>query len=154
MQKLEIILNEIEKNIEFHELVNEKVSKVPTGWHLEHLMLVINNVIFSIEKSNPSDYRFNYKPVRFIIMTAGKMPRGKGRAPKGVQPSEDEKRTIESLRAQFEKTRISVAKLATLNKNQFFPHPYFGNMKLKSTIKFLGIHSNHHLDIVKDIIRP
>lgn len=152
MQKLENVLNQIEQNIEFHERVNESVSKVSVGWQLEHTMLVINNVVEALEKSNAKEYRFKYTPIRFFIMAIGKIPRGKGRAPKGVNPLEEEPRTIEGLKTQLEKAKLSIQKLPTLNKDQFFIHPLFGNMKRNSTIKFLGIHSNHHLAIIKDIL--
>jgi hypothetical protein len=151
MQQLENILNEINRRIEFHEKLSENVSKVSIGWHLEHTMLVLINVAQAIEASNPSDYRFQFKLIRYVIMTIKKIPRGKARAPKGVCPAE-EGRTVKSLQAQLQSARLSVQKLGTLNKNQFFAHPYFGNMKLKAAVKFLGIHSNHHLAIVKDIL--
>ena len=152
MQKLEIILKEIDQLIEFHERLKTDVSQVSVGWQLEHVMMVINNVVTAMEKSNPSDYRFKYSPIRFVIMTFGKIPRGKGKAPKGVQPLEQETRTIESLRLHYENAKLSVEKLPQLDKNQFFIHPLFGYMKRNSTIKFLGIHSNHHLKIIRDII--
>ncbi|MDP4797282.1 MAG: hypothetical protein NWQ27_06760 [Crocinitomicaceae bacterium] len=153
MNKLEIILNEVERNIEFHENVNQNVSRASIGWQLEHLMLVINNVAAAIEKSNPNDYKFKYKPIRFVIMTIKKMPRGKARAPKGVMPNKELTRTSESMQKQLEIARASTQKLYNLDKNQFFVHPYFGNMRRNAAIKFLGIHSNHHLAIVKDILR-
>jgi len=152
MQKLERILNEVERNIEFNELLNENVSHATVGWQLEHLMLVLNNVIATLEKSNPNDYTFKYKPIRFVIMTIGKMPRGKARAPKSVTPTEVEVRTLEGLQKQLEMAKTSVQKLKKLDRNHFFVHPYFGNMKKNAAIKFLGIHSNHHLKIVKDIL--
>lgn len=151
MEKLEIILNEIERNIEFHEKCVENISKANVGWHLEHLMMVINNVVLAIEKSNSSDFKFQFKPIRFYIMYRQNIPRGKGRSPKSVLPQE-EIRTIEGLKVRLETTKLSIQKLPKLEKNQFFAHPYFGNMKLKSAIKFLGIHSNHHLAIIRDII--
>lgn len=152
MQKLESVLNQIERNIEFHERVNERVSKVSVGWQLEHTMLVINNVVEALEKSNPKDYRFKNTPIRFFIMVIGKIPRGKARAPKGVRPPEEVIRTTESLSTQLELTKLSIQKLPNMDKNQFFAHPYFGNMKRNAAIKFLGIHSNHHLKIIKDVI--
>ena len=153
MKKLDRIVKEIENNIEFHENVNKSVSQVSVGWQLEHMMLVIANVVAALEKSNRVDYKLKYKAIRFFIMATGKIPRGKGRAPKGVTPVEETARTIENLNDQLEKVRMSVLKLAKLDKHNFFTHPYFGNMKRDAAIKFLRIHSNHHLKIVHDILK-
>ena len=152
MEKLEIVLKEIEDHIQFHEQVNQSISQVSVGWQLEHLMLVINNVVATMKNSDPKAYKFVYKPVRLYVMLKGKIPRGKGKAPKGVVPPEEEKRTIENLKAQLAITRNSIQKLTKLHKKQFFKHPLFGNMRRNAAIKFLGIHSNHHLAIVKDIL--
>lgn len=157
MRKLDIVLKEIESNIEFHDRVNTAVSLATVAWQLEHIMLVINNVVASIENSSPKDYTFKYKPIRFVIMTIGKIPRGKARAPKGVQPAEETGENQipkeEQLRVQFAKAKLSIEKLAILDKNQFFAHPYFGNMKRNAAIRFLRIHSNHHLRIIGDILK-
>lgn len=151
MKKLEALLNQIEQHIPFQATERKSVSQVSAGWHLEHSMLVLNGVVRTIEASNPSEYKFQWKPIRFVIMTFKNIPRGKGRAPSRVQPTVEFNEA--SLREHLAKTREAIQKLNGLGKNQFFPHPYFGNMKLKSAIKFLGIHTTHHLNIVRDIVK-
>jgi hypothetical protein len=42
--------------------------------------------------------------------------------------------------------------LELVSRDHFFEHPYFGKLKLKETIRFLEIHTQHHLDIIRDII--
>lgn len=42
--------------------------------------------------------------------------------------------------------------LASLDENQFFTHTLFKQLNKKQTLKFLGLHTNHHLKIVKDIL--
>jgi hypothetical protein len=39
-----------------------------------------------------------------------------------------------------------------VSKDHFFEHPYFGKLKLKETIRFLEIHTTHHLSIIEDIV--
>lgn len=151
MRKLEIVLSEIETNLEHHDLIDPTISAVSIGWQLEHIMMVINSVVATIEKSNPEDYAFQFKPIRYYILFRKKIPRGRAKAPKVVQPVNDHTRSQETLRLQLEQTKASIQTLKNCQKGQFFAHPYFGNMKRNAAIRFLAIHSNHHLDIVKDI---
>ena len=151
MKKLEGLLNQIEQHIPFHEAERQSVSSASVGWHLEHCMLVLNGVVRTIEASSPNEYKFQWKPIRCVIMTVKKIPRGKGRAPSRVQPTVEFNEA--SLREHLLRTREAIKKLNSLGRNQFFSHPYFGNMKLKAAIKFLGIHTTHHLSIVHDIVK-
>lgn len=150
MKKLEHLLNEIERNIPHFEKLNLNVSKVTVGWQLEHAMLVLDSVIYSIEVSKPEEYTRKWNKNRAIVMTIQKIPRGRAKAPSRVQPADEFNET--TLFEHLAKTRKNVSKLKRLNKNQFFPHPYLGHMKLKSTIKFLGVHTKHHLKIVDEIV--
>lgn len=151
MKKLEYLLSKIEKDIPLFEKKNTSVSQVSIGWQLEHVMLVMNSIIKAIEVSEPADYIYKWNLSRVVVMTTGNIPRGKAKAPSRVQPREEFTET--SLKMHLAKTRESVGKLSYMSNNQFFPHPSLGHMKLKTTIKFLGIHTKHHLKIVDDILK-
>jgi hypothetical protein len=79
-----------------------------------------------------------------------KIPRGKAKAPAAVMPKSEV--TEESLKLQFAKINASINELTMLDKNSNFNHPYFGMLNLSSTIKFLEIHTKHHLKIIEEII--
>jgi hypothetical protein len=79
-----------------------------------------------------------------------KIPRGKVRAPKSVQPKESF--NTESLKQHLEVSKINLEKLNTLNANSYFEHPFLGHLKLKSTIRFIKLHTQHHYNIIKEII--
>ena len=44
-------------------------------------------------------------------------------------------------------------KLENISKDHYFEHPFFGKIKRKETIRFLEIHTNHHLKIIDDILK-
>ena len=49
------------------------------------------------------------------------------------------------------KDRLDV--LNTLQPNNYFTHPYFGQLNLKAAIKILNLHTKHHITIINDIIK-
>jgi hypothetical protein len=79
-----------------------------------------------------------------------RIPRGRAKAPKVVQPKANF--NTETLKNHLEKGKTKLAELDTIGDKNYFEHPYFGHLRLKPTIKFLEIHTNHHLKIINDII--
>ena len=84
-----------------------------------------------------------------FIKSINKIPRGKGKAPKVVQPIEPA--TVALLISKLEIAKNNLNELESLNTNSYFTHPYFGNLNLKKALWFLKLHTNHHLKIIKDI---
>ena len=91
--------------------------------------------------------RFNFN--RIFIQSINKIPRGKVKAPKVVQPLEPA--TAALLISKLEIAKNNLVDLETINTNSYFTHPYFGDLNLKKTLWFLNLHTNHHLKIIKDI---
>jgi hypothetical protein len=149
MEDLQAQLIELGNRIQNQEILNPLVSKSSVGWHIEHTLLVMNLTIDSIQKSNPDNYKKAFNFNRFIVFVMNKIPRGKVRAPKAVQPKEDF--TTESLKVHLEKSKHNLEKLNTLNPNAYFNHPFMGHLKLKPTIRFIKLHTQHHLNIIKEI---
>lgn len=148
MNKLETLISRLENYIPNCEIHNSKVSTANIGWHLEHSFLTIKLITEGLKDSDPSQYKWIFKLSRIIIFTIKKIPRGKAKSPKVVIP---EKYDIETLKKHIVLVKQSVQELNHLDPNKYFYHPYFGNLKLKATIKFLEIHTNHHLEIIQDI---
>ena len=151
MKKLQSIITQLESHIPDFEKTNLTVSTSTIGWQIEHSLLVINKVVSEIKKSNPSDYKWKFNKNRFLVQTIlRKIPRGRVRAPKTVQPSEEI--TLEHLKSQLEITRNNLAGLQSLEAKNYFTHPFMGDLNLKTTIDFLGLHTKHHLKIIEDIL--
>ena len=148
--KLESLLNQLEFYIPSSESINLQVSQTTVGWQIEHSLLTINGIVSALQKSNPKDYNWKFSLMKLIILTTKKIPRGKAKAPKVVVP----KGLInnDDLQEHLSKTRDAIKALEMVSKDQFFEHPYFGKLKLKETIRFLEIHTDHHLNIIEDIV--
>ena len=150
MLDLKTLIQSLENQIVNHKTTNLDISKSSIGWHIDHSLLVINGIIEQLKKSNPELYRKHFNWKRFYIQMRGEIPRGKGKAPKVVQPTEIT--SVEKLMAQLENAKKNILELELLSPSNYFSHPYFGDLNLKSTIWFLKMHTNHHLKIINDII--
>ena len=151
MDKLSALIKELETKIPFSEKLNLSVSRSSVGWHIQHTILASMQIIAAIEKSNPSDYHWEFNFKKILVFTLNKIPRGKAKAPKSVLPSGEIVKDDLLRDLQVLKNRIKL--LPGLQPDNFFKHPFFGNLNLKATVKMLNIHTRHHIDIINDIIR-
>ena len=151
MNQLTQLVYEMEDYVSKYESENVKFSTASVGWHIEHSMMTINKIIYALEYSDSTKYQWSFKLSRYIIFTLGKIPRGKAKAPSVVLPSETI--SLDTLKSHIAEAKIQATKLNSLLANSYFKHPYFGDLKLKQAIRMLEIHTNHHLSIVRDILR-
>jgi hypothetical protein len=151
MNPLLPLLQQLESHISNFEKTNPKVSNSTVGWQIDHCLLVINGVISQLEVSNPTEFQSKFNFPKFIVFTMGKIPRGKARAPKTVNPTE--KATVIELQTKIELAKNNILKLTSFSENLFFKHPFFGDLNKKQTEKFLAIHTKHHLKIIEDILK-
>ena len=141
--------NLLKNYIQYKDKGNLKVSKANIGWHLDHSLKVINSVCATLRISNANDYRKEFNGFRILTFALGFFPRGKAKSPKRVlPPSIIKKKDIEN---QLEEAIKNIASIKELQENQYFTHPIFKQLNKKQTVRFLKLHTNHHLKIVKDI---
>jgi hypothetical protein len=151
MKSLYHLLLQLENHIPNLEKTNPKVSNSTVGWQIDHCLLVINGIIGQLEISNPSKFQPKWNFPKFMVFTTGKIPRGKAKAPKVVIPIQVA--THEELITKLAAAKNNVLKLDTFSENQFFNHPFFKDLNVKQTKRFLTIHTKHHLKIIEDILK-
>jgi hypothetical protein len=152
-RRIEIVntlLSEIEAHIPNKEIRNRAVSNSDIGWQLDHSLKVFNAVSIWIANSKPEDYKRNFNVWRLILFPLCYIPRGKAKAPKIVRPPEVIKQ--EDLISQLQTARTHIVKLKTLPKKAYFKHYIFGMLSKKQTLRFLEMHTKHHLKIINDIL--
>jgi hypothetical protein len=150
MKKIEQLLLMLEKNIHNHQQFNSDISEAPVGWHIEHSLLTISVIIDALKKSDPAKFKYSFKLAKVVVFGLNKIPRGRGKAPKVVQPKNYD---ADNLVNHLKVMKTKVLELQSISPNQHFQHPYFGNLKLRETIRFLEIHTKHHYKIIEDIIK-
>ena len=151
MEKLLRQVKQLELYIPEYAAHQPAVSAGNVGWHIQHTLMVFNIVITEIEKSDPTLFKRKFNKRKLLIFLLNKIPRGRVKAPKIVEPTGEN--IPETLVLPMERVIAKINSLSHLQKNNHFPHPFLGNLNLKETIKFLRIHTNHHLKIIEDILK-
>jgi hypothetical protein len=145
------LIEETGSFIQRFDLVNEKVSAGSIGWHIEHSFLTNDVIIESLKRSDPAMYKSSFSFSRLYVFTMKKIPRGRAQSPKPVRPKEIA--TLDTLSKHLLLTRDKINELHQVSPDRFFKHPMFGMLKLKPALRFLEIHTRHHLEIIRDITR-
>jgi hypothetical protein len=151
METLRILLDDLESKIASKDSINPLVSTSNVSWHIAHSLKVINAIAETVKISNPEEYQWRFNFSRSLINILGFIPRGKGKAPKAVVPTDVQ--TSEQLREALQTAKQMLLELEHLDGKSHFMHPYFGQLNLKQTKKFLAIHTKHHLKIIDDILK-
>ena len=101
--------------------------------------------------SKVENYKRRFNIGRAIMFTLNKIPRGKAESPKQVKPA-----TIiiaDSMYLHLKQAEYHAGLIDELPKKAHFRHPYVGTLNKKQAKRFLKIHTNHHLSIIRDILK-
>ena len=142
-------IDELQSAIADKDLFSESVSSVNIGWQVEHSLLVLNAVSRTLKSSEPKEFTKKFNLLKLVLFTVGKFPRGKAQSPKSVRPKSE--LSAEELGKLAMTVRENVSNLSSLESGKFFKHPMFGNLRLKDSIRFLELHTEHHLRIIRAI---
>lgn len=144
-------LKEIEQYIVLRDSLDPGVSKVPVAWHLAHSLITINRIYETLEASDPESFKSSFSIPRTISLTFGFIPRGRAQSPQSVRPPEIIK--TEDIYAHLQEARLNLEKFSSLNKKAHFEHPVFKKTNKRQAMRFLKVHTVHHLKIVQDILK-
>lgn len=144
--------DQLEHYFEKGNIVSSATSQKGIYWHVDHCLRILEGVPDAMRQSKPADYKAKSSLMKSIIMTTGWIPRGKGKSPKQVLPDENVLDAA-TVKKRFDRAFHEVNNAATLPDTSFFKHPLFGCLKRDEALKFLKIHTNHHLKIMRDIVR-
>ena len=73
-----------------------------------------------------------------------------GKSPKYVLPPEHiEKAQLDN---QLSTAKTLIPQLGGVTNKATFKHPYFGILTKRQSIRFIEVHTKHHLKIIRDIL--
>ncbi|NER17007.1 DUF1569 domain-containing protein [Spongiivirga citrea] len=140
----------LEKYIQHRDVKNTNVSQVAVAWHLDHTLKTINRIAENLETSDPNLYESSFSVPRLMSNTFGFIPRGRAESPQNVRPPEIIK--TEDIYNQIKEVKQNLEKIDSLDEKVFFEHPVFNNLNRDQTRRFLKVHTQHHLKIIRDIL--
>ncbi len=141
----------LESHIPKRDSLSIEVSKADVAWHLDHTLKVINSISKGLINSEPSDKKVSVSLAKTYVFTSGKIPRGRAQAPKSVTPPEEI--LTEDLYKQLKEAKEILIEAQKVDKKIKFEHPVFGVLSKRQTLKFIKIHTNHHLSIIHDVLQ-
>ena len=144
-------MNELENYISKESIADLNVSSVKAGWHIEHVLLTVTKIYTRMESSNPGKYKNRPNLVRMMMFHSNQIPRGRANAPEMVIPKE--KITQETLYESYAMAKTMLLKFDDLDDNAYFKHPAAGYLNRDDAKRFIKIHTEHHLKIIRDILK-
>lgn len=145
------LIDQIDQNVPNRDALDVDVSAVDVAWHLDHMLKTINKITDTLEVSDPNDYHKSFSIGRIMSLSTGHIPRGRAQSPKVVRPPDSI--LTEAILSQINTAKTNVEKLKLLDKASHFEHPYFGQLNKAQAIRFMEVHTEHHLKIVADILK-
>ncbi|MEL6537316.1 MAG: DUF1569 domain-containing protein [Bacteroidota bacterium] len=148
--RLARLLDEVEYHLQHRDLQASEISDADVAWHLDHLLKVYNNLHRALASSDPATYRNNVNFTRGVVFSTGVIPRGRAQAPVSVRPPENI--TNEAILEQLAKARQLLTEFEAIDAKANYDHAVFGLLRRNQVVKFIRIHTHHHLKIVRDIV--
>lgn len=150
MKALQSDLARLKSFLHRGQALKPEVSEKSVLWHIDHSLRVLLVAGQAVLNSKPEDYRWRFNLTRTWILLSGRIPRGKGKAPKAVLPPENIDEA--ALSQLFSDARVLIGRIQQVNPRAHFPHPFFGHLDREKSLLFFHVHTAHHLRIIEDIL--
>ena len=127
------------------------VSKWTVGMQVHHCALAMVSISTALLASSPPPPPSGLSIPRAVVLSTGRIPRGRGKSPPTAVPSAHIQQG--DLLELLQQSDVLIRQVAEAESDQWWSHVFFGPMNRDQTIRFVGIHNRHHLRIISDIQR-
>lgn len=132
--------------------VDARVSTWSPAEHIDHVLKVTKSVLDRLPSEEAAARGISV--VGRVLLALRWFPRGKGRAPERLA---GKRCTVEELQARVARVSAAVdaadAQAIDRARIRNVPHPVFGGLTPSQALRFVTVHTDHHLKIVRDILR-
>ena len=125
------------------------ISEWSIGQHAEHVVRATSALTILVMRNRASEGSNESGAMKVALLNQGFIPRGVAQAPEGTLPAEET--DIDALNQLILKTSNRIRRLAEVGPDAAAIHPYLGEMKRDEAIRFMEIHLDHHLQIMREI---
>lgn len=130
-----------------------EVSGWSAGEHLDHCAKVTASILHVLAKDEPIDLR-PVSAVGRLILEIDWIPRGKGRSPEKLRGAVVDARELDALWMAAEALLAQISAAPPRERTRpLLRHPVFGGLNATQSMRFAGVHSHHHLRIVREVAR-
>ncbi len=143
-------IDELTTLADFAERKAEAVSAWSVGTHIQHLSLAMSGISKALLASSSPMPPARFSLPKFFVLLLGRIPRGKGRAPKSTIPEKEVSK--EEVLAALAAAREGMVAAQSVPFDRWFQHPMFGPLTKDQTLRFVEIHNRHHLAIIREIL--
>jgi len=151
LRKINAQLDKINSLLKSEDKFNKDISNWSSYKQLEHILIVKKNLTELIIKNKEPEEKKPRTFLSYVVLIFGHIPRGKAKAPSIVEPQGVAQKELEKLLDEVKESIEGIregkyqADLVVMN------HPYFGGLTSSECLRFLEVHTNHHLKIINDI---
>jgi hypothetical protein len=158
LARIEAQLRQVEALIaEGDEKLGRRAPKV-SGWsvgeQVDHILKVLDRslgLLLTSDQALPKGINLTGR----LLLALRRLPRGVAKSPAALRGAE---RPAGELREQASRIPPLLAKVREdparfARPTPVYPHPYFGGLDAARAVRFLAVHTDHHLRIVADIRR-
>ncbi|EJF53351.1 Protein of unknown function (DUF1569) [Saprospira grandis DSM 2844] len=150
IQLINNAIDQLEAHLPSAPIKAPKVSARAIDWHIEHSLKAAILIIDALEESDPAQFKPKFSPTKTLILQMGRIPRGRAVSPDILNnKGEISLGKVPEMIGKLRNLLLSTQKKA---EKSYFDHPIFGHMKRNEALRFVAIHSHHHLKIIQDIL--
>lgn len=149
-QKLSEQISEMRGYLEHQPFITSDVSEWSVMQQIEHVCLVSNGLFFSLNRSK-GDKSADKSLKKMAFFKARFIPRGAVKAPDFVAPNPDS--TPQSVSKLLDNFEAGISEVEKAPENKTSKHPLLGLLSPQETLDFVSIHTEHHLKIVREILK-
>jgi len=163
LQAVDHLYSEMETLLERPEVVLRHrypaISKWSTDEQIQHVLLANRWALSTMVSMLRDEAEFSesgrLKPLGMLLLGFGAIPRGRGKAPTAAKPSTEA--TLSDLRVNHRQQRGYLRKIRenqdlARSLSTRFQHPVLGDFTLSHGLRFVRVHTRHHLKIVNEIL--
>lgn len=146
-------LDTIGKILEDGEAAIRTSAPAVSGWdvgqHVDHTLKVCARIFGFVENDNALDEP-GINPRGRVVLFLGRIPRGRGKSPEPVVGTVQSPEVLKQMLASVRQKAPRVSARPD-SPSKIFRHPYFGCLTARQALRFIEVHTNHHLKIIKSI---